>query len=104
LIPSVGAAPCVYKFLIRPYCVWSLFTKTTNIFSEKGTHFESDEDGKLVDVPDQTIMTSQIQERELIDFFHQTILPSQIQEKNLKAYQVLISFSHFFATFDQFIS
>jgi len=91
LIPYVGAAPCVYKFLIRPYCPWRLFTKTSNIFSEKGTHVESDEDGKLFDVSDQTITTSQIQGKELVDFSDQTITPSQIQEKKLEAYQVLVS-------------
>ncbi|KAK7372937.1 hypothetical protein VNO80_06328 [Phaseolus coccineus] len=87
LIPYFGAAPCVYKFLIRPYFPWSLFTKTSNIFSEKGTHVESDEDGKLFGVSDQTITTSQIQGKELADFSDQTIMPSQIQEKKLEAYQ-----------------
>ncbi|KAL2584820.1 hypothetical protein AAZX31_14G168800 [Glycine max] len=71
LIPYVGAAPYVYKFLIRHYFTWSLFTRTSNIFSEKSTHLESDEDSKLVDVSDQ--------------------MTSQIQEKKLEAYQVLVS-------------
>ncbi|RDY06292.1 putative ribonuclease H protein, partial [Mucuna pruriens] len=63
-IPSLGAAPYAYKFLIRHYCNWNIFTRTSNIFSEKGTHFESDEGRKLVDISDQTI-TSQIQEKKL---------------------------------------
>ena len=71
LIPYVGAAPYVYKFLIRHYFTWSLFTRTSNIFSEKSTHLESDEDSKLVDVSDQKT--------------------SQIQEKKLEAYQILVS-------------
>ncbi|TKY56347.1 HVA22 protein a [Spatholobus suberectus] len=65
LIPYVGAAPYIYKFLIRHYCTWNLFTRISNIFSQKSTHFESDEDSELVDVSDQTITTSQIQEKKL---------------------------------------
>ncbi|BAT81689.1 hypothetical protein LR48_Vigan07g122200 [Vigna angularis] len=87
LMPYVGAAPCVYRFLIRPYCSWTLFTKISNIVSEKGTDSESDEGAKLFDVSDQTITSSQIQEKELVDFSYQTITPSQIQEKKLEACQ-----------------
>ncbi|KAK7385405.1 hypothetical protein VNO78_31122 [Psophocarpus tetragonolobus] len=65
LIPYVGAAPYVYKFLIRHYCTCNLFTMNSNIFGEKGTDFESDEYNKFVDPFDQTIMTTQIEEKKL---------------------------------------
>jgi len=91
LIPYVGAAPCAYKFLIRPYCSWSPFTKISNIFTEKDTDSKSDEGGKLFDVSDQTTTSTQILEKELVDFSDQIITPSQIKETKLEACQVLVS-------------
>ncbi|XP_027939682.1 uncharacterized protein LOC114193899 isoform X2 [Vigna unguiculata] len=87
LIPYVGAAPCAYKFLIRPYCSWSPFTKISNIFTEKDTDSKSDEGGKLFDVSDQTTTSTQILEKELVDFSDQIITPSQIKETKLEACQ-----------------
>ncbi|KAL2317600.1 hypothetical protein Fmac_031476 [Flemingia macrophylla] len=76
-IPYVGAAPYAYKFLIRRYFTWNLYTRTSNNFSQKSTHLESDEDSKLVDASDQPILTS------------------HAQEKKLEVYQEIDSFSGF---------
>ncbi|KAK7321280.1 hypothetical protein VNO77_31765 [Canavalia gladiata] len=64
LMPYFGAAPSIYKFLTKHYFTRNLFTRTLDIFSQKSTHFQSDEGSKLVDVSDQTI-TSQIQDKKL---------------------------------------
>ncbi|XP_027332906.1 uncharacterized protein LOC113847815 [Abrus precatorius] len=67
LIPYFGAAPSIYKFLIKHYCTWNLYTRTLNIFSQNSTLFELDEDSKLLDVSDQT-KTCKVQEKKLVEY------------------------------------
>ncbi|KAJ1421326.1 Zinc finger C2H2 superfamily [Sesbania bispinosa] len=78
LIPYFGAVPFAYKFFIKHYCTWNIYTKTFNIFSQKSTHFESDEHSKTL---------FQDQDSTLVEVFGQTIITSQIQEEELVVYQ-----------------
>lgn len=72
LTPYVGAASYVYKFVIRHYFTWNLYKRTSTEFSQKSTHFESDEVSKPVDASDQPIPTRHVQEKKL-EAYHQEI-------------------------------
>ena len=65
LTPYFGGVPYIYKHLIKLYGTWNICTRTSCIFDQKSTHFILDEHSELDDYSDQTIITSQIQEKEL---------------------------------------
>lgn len=78
LIPYFGVAPYIYKFLIKHYCTRDICSRTLNITRQKTAPFEldkdsitllqSNEDSNLVEISDQAIITSQIQEEKLVAY------------------------------------
>ncbi|KAL5102513.1 hypothetical protein RYX36_006840 [Vicia faba] len=79
LIPYFGAAPYIYKLLIKYYCTRNIFAWTMNVFNLKITQFELDED--------REIFYESVDDSKIVEISGQTIITNHLQEKKLFVYQ-----------------
>ncbi|CAK8537652.1 unnamed protein product [Lathyrus sativus] len=89
LIPYFGAAPYIYRLLVKYYCTRNIFAWTMNIFNLKITQFELGEDRKehLELDADRKIFFESVDDSERVEISGQTIITNHLQEKKVLIYQ-----------------
>lgn len=98
LIPYFGAAPYIYKLLIKHYCTGNICAWTMNIFNLKITHFELSEDGNIpsesdtsrkafLESDDNKSVKELDDNSKSVEVSAKTIITTHLQEKKLLVYQ-----------------
>ncbi|GAU49057.1 hypothetical protein TSUD_244480, partial [Trifolium subterraneum] len=89
LIPYFGAATYIYKFLIKHYFSWNICGWTLNIFHQKITHFDLDNDSKILSDSDEgrQVFLESDDDSKSVEVSGQTIITNHLQEEKLLVYQ-----------------
>jgi hypothetical protein len=94
LIPYFGAATYIYKFLIKHYGSWNICGWTFNIFHQKITHFDLDNDSEILLESDEgrKVFLELDDDNKSVEVSGRTIITNHLQEEKLLVYQVLLLF------------